>query len=69
MLYARTMEGVKRQLKTAGRRRARAREEALRQSAVIKELAKSALAQGMTKAEISEAAQISRPALDAMLQD
>jgi hypothetical protein len=63
------MANVRRQLQTAGNRRAKARAEALRQSEIIRELIPQALDAGLTKSEIARLAQISRPALDAMLKD
>lgn len=53
----------------AGRRRAKARDEARHQKQIIHTLVASALAEGMTKKEIAELAQISRPTLDAMLKE
>jgi hypothetical protein len=62
-------EEVRRQLQTAGRKRQRARAEAVRQSQAIRLLAPTALALGMSKSEIARVAQITRPALDEMLRD
>jgi hypothetical protein len=52
-----------------GKQRQRARQQALAASARIGELAREAIAAGMSKAEIARLAQISRPALDELLKD
>lgn len=55
-------------LKRHGRSRTAARERARQESEAIASLAPRALDAGMTKVEVCELAQITRPALDAMLR-
>jgi hypothetical protein len=56
-------------LRTHGAQRAAARAQAARESQAIKALAPRAIAAGLSKSEIAALAQISRVALDAMLDD
>lgn len=62
------MDDLRRSLIKHGRARAAARAKALKESQAIADAAREAVAIGMTKVEICELAQISRPALDAMLK-
>ena len=71
MVYTRRMDTdeIRRALEKHGRARAKAREAAAAQSEAIAEAARHGVAEGMTKVEICRLAQISRPALDAMLEE
>jgi hypothetical protein len=61
------MADVREELMRVGAARRRAREQALQASARIAELAREALEAGIPKIEVARLAQVSRPALDAML--
>lgn len=61
------MDDLRKALRTHGARRVKARATAVTESRAIADLARQALASGMTKAEVCQLAQISRPALDTML--
>jgi hypothetical protein len=56
-------------LATHGRRRAKARERAATETAEIARLAPLALSAGIPKIEVAKLAQISRTALDALLDE
>lgn len=60
---------ARRALATHGRRRTKAREQVATESAAIVALAPAALEAGLTKREICQLAQISRPTLDDFLRN
>jgi hypothetical protein len=60
---------LRQRLIQAGAERAAARRHALELSDEIAQLAREAIAAGIPKREIARLAQVSRPALDAMLED
>jgi hypothetical protein len=59
---------IRKQLSAHGRKRTRAMATQTAESAAIAALAAVALQAGLTKSEVARLAQISRPALDAMLK-
>jgi hypothetical protein len=61
-------DDIRAELARHGRARTRAREKAKAESEAIKGLIPQALAAGLSKSEIARLAQITRPALDAMLR-
>jgi hypothetical protein len=63
------MDEIRNALTAHGKARAAAKAKAAEESAAIRELAPRALAAGLTKSEVARLAQVSRPALDAMLRD
>jgi hypothetical protein len=60
---------IKRALETHGRRRTKAREAAIAETAAIAALLADALAAGHSKADIARWAQMSRPAIDTLLKE
>lgn len=63
------IEDIRRDLITHGKRRAAARRKAKQESEAIRQLIPKALEHGLSKSEIARLAQITRPAVDAMLRD
>lgn len=63
-----TADAIRQQLAAHGDARAKARDKAKREMAAIEQLAPKALGAGLTKIEVCRLAQITRPALDALLK-
>lgn len=63
------MDDIRKALTDHGKRRTAARRKAKQESEAIRDLVPRALDAGLSKSEIARLAQITRPALDAMLRD
>lgn len=63
------MDELRTALAAHGKRRTAARRKAKQESEAIRELARQAVAAGISKSEVARLAQITRPALDTMLRE